>query len=51
VLAPFAIDRLTGSVRFPDLPLELRPMMAEADFIAATASFKSGGTDIWIEYA
>jgi hypothetical protein len=36
--APFAIDPATGHVRFPDLPLELRPLMAEAEFIAATAS-------------
>jgi len=54
VTAPFAIDRLTGSVRFPDLPLELRPMMAEADFIAATASLNRdnlGGKGGWQRYS
>lgn len=37
--APFAIDPATGRVRFPDLPLELHPLMPQADFVAATASF------------
>ena len=52
--APFAIDPVTGSVIFPDLPLELRPMMAEADFIAATSSFNRdnlGANDGWQRYS
>jgi hypothetical protein len=35
--APFAIDPATGRVRFFDLRLELRPLMPETEFIAATA--------------
>jgi len=29
--APFAIDKATGNIRFPDLSLELRPQMPEAE--------------------
>lgn len=36
--APFAIDAVSGHIRFPDLPLEVRPQMPEAEFISATAS-------------
>ena len=36
--AAFAIDAATGNIHFPDLPLELRPQMPEAEFISATAS-------------
>ena len=52
--APFAIDPATGRLSFPDLPLELRAMMAQEDFIAATASFNRdnlGGNDGWQRYS
>lgn len=51
--APFLIDPDTGRVRFPDLGLELRPMMPEAEFIAATASLNRdnlGANDGWQRY-
>jgi len=34
---PFTIDPATGRVRFPDLLLELRPLMPQEEFIAARA--------------
>jgi len=52
--APFAIDPETGRVRFPDLSLELRPLMPQAEFIAATSSFNRdnlGGNDGWQRYS
>ena len=36
--APFVIDAITGNIRFPDLPLQLRPQMPEAEFVSATES-------------
>jgi hypothetical protein len=36
--APFAIDAVSGNIRFPDLPLEVRSQMPEAEFVSATAS-------------
>lgn len=36
--APFAIDPQSGGVRFPDISLEVRPLMPEAEFISATSS-------------
>lgn len=36
--APFVIDALTGNIGFPDLRLELRPHMPEAEFISTTAA-------------
>jgi hypothetical protein len=52
--APFAIDPVTGNIRFPDLPLELRPQMPEAEFISATASFNRDNLGFnagWQRYA
>jgi len=51
--APFSIDPETGRIRFPDLALELRPLMPEADFIAATSSVNRdnlGATGDWQRY-
>ncbi|HLJ27432.1 MAG TPA: hypothetical protein VKY85_12035 [Candidatus Angelobacter sp.] len=51
--APFLIDPETGRVSFPDLSLELRPMMPEADFVTATASLNRdnlGANDGWQRY-
>lgn len=45
---PFAIDPETGHIRFPDFSLQLRPLMPESEFIAATASLNRdnlGGKD------
>ena len=36
--APFTIDPATGRVQFPDLHLDLKPLMPHSEFIAATAS-------------
>jgi hypothetical protein len=52
--APFKVDRETGSLSFPDLPLELRPMMPEAEFIAATARLSRdnlGSNQGWQRYS
>jgi hypothetical protein len=52
--APFAIDAATGNVRFPDLPLELRPQMPEAEFISASASLNRDNLGFnagWQRYA
>lgn len=52
--APFAIDPATGRVRFPDLALELYPLMLEEEFIAASASLNRdnlGGNDGWQRYS
>jgi hypothetical protein len=52
--APFAIDPQTGRIRFPDLSLELRPMMLQAEFIAATVSLNRdnlGANDGWQRYS
>ncbi|HEY6249884.1 MAG TPA: hypothetical protein VI685_07965 [Candidatus Angelobacter sp.] len=52
--APFAIDPETGHVRFPDLSLELRPLMPQSEFIAATASLNRdnlGTNDSWQRYS
>lgn len=52
--APFAIDAATGHVRFPDLPLELRPQMPHAEFIAATSRLNRdnlGANDGWQRYS
>jgi hypothetical protein len=35
--APFAINPETGTIRFPELSLELRSGMPESEFIAATS--------------
>ena len=51
---PFEIDAKTGSIRFPDLPLALRPRMTLAEFIAASASLNRdnlGGDDGWQRYS
>jgi hypothetical protein len=52
--APFSIDPKTGRVCFPDLSLELQPMMPQAEFIAATASLNRdnlGSNDGWQRYS
>jgi len=52
--APFIVDRETGWLRFPELPLELRPMMPEAEFIATTAKLNLdnlGATHGWQRYS
>jgi hypothetical protein len=54
VSAPFTIDPENGRVRFPDLSLELRPLMPQAEFIAATASLNRdnlGANDSWQRYS
>ena len=51
--APFNIDPETGRVLFPDIPLELRPLMPEQEFIAASARLNRdnlGGRDGWQRY-
>ena len=51
---PFVIDAKTGSIRFPDLTLALRPRMTQAEFIAASASLNRdnlGGNDGWQRYS
>lgn len=51
--APFAIDPQTGHIRFPDLSLELRPLMPQAEFIMATSSLNRdhlGANDGWQRY-
>jgi hypothetical protein len=52
--APFAIDPETGRVRFPDLSLELRPLMPQAEFLAASASLNRdnlGANNGWQRYS
>lgn len=52
--APFLIDPETGQVSFPDIPLELRPLMPQTEFIAATASLNRdnlGANDAWQRYS
>jgi hypothetical protein len=52
--APFAIDPETGRIRFPDLSLELRPLMAQPEFLAATSSLNRdnlGTNDAWQPYS
>ncbi|HEV3041540.1 MAG TPA: hypothetical protein VHA33_27500 [Candidatus Angelobacter sp.] len=52
--APFTIDPETGRLCFPDLSLELRPMMPEAEFIAATSKLNRdnlGLTGGWQRYS
>lgn len=52
--APFVIDPATGRVRFPELNLELRALMPEKEFIAATAAFNRddlGSNDGWRRYS
>jgi len=54
VNAPFLIDPETGRVTFPDLALELRPMMPEAEFIAASSSVNRdnlGANNGWQRYS
>jgi hypothetical protein len=51
--APFVIDPETGRLRFPDLSLELRPRMPQAEFVAATLSLNRddlGANDEWQRY-
>lgn len=51
---PFLIDSETGRVGFPEIALELRPLMPEAEFIAATASLNRdnlGANDGWQRYS
>lgn len=51
--APFSINRQTGQVRFPDLDLELRPLMPQSEFIAVTAAMDRdnlSGNDGWQRY-
>jgi hypothetical protein len=54
MMAPFTIDPAAGRVQFPDLHLDLRPLMPHSEFIAATSSlnrdnlgYKSG----WQRYS
>jgi hypothetical protein len=52
--APFAIDPVTGRIRFPGLSLELRPQMTQAEFIAATSRLNRdnlGANDGWQRYS
>jgi hypothetical protein len=52
--APFAIDPVTGRIRFPGLDLELRPRMPQAEFIAATSRLNRddlGANDGWQRYS
>lgn len=52
--APFLIDPETGQIRFPDLHLELRPLMPQAEFIAATSSLNRdnlGSNAGWQRYS
>ena len=52
--APFAIDPETGHVRFPDLSLELRPLMPQSEFIAATSKLNRdnlGANGGWQRYS
>jgi hypothetical protein len=52
--APFAIDPETGRIRFPDLSLELQPLMPQPDFIAATSSLNRdnlGANNVWQRYS
>ena len=52
--APFNIDSETGQVLFPDLSLELRPLMSQQEFIAATATLNRdnlGANDGWQRYS
>ena len=52
--APFAIDPETGRVRFPDLSLELRPLMPQSEFIAATSKLNRdnlGRNNGWQRYS
>lgn len=52
--APFLIDPETGGVSFYDIALELRPVMPEAEFLAATASLNRdnlGANDCWQRYS
>lgn len=52
--APFVIDPETGSVSFPDIALEVHPLMPEAEFIAATARLNRdnlGANDGWQRYS
>jgi hypothetical protein len=51
--APFTIDAESGTVRFPDLPLELRPQMSADKFIAASSRMNRdnlGTNDGWQRY-
>ena len=52
--APFTVDAETGRLHFPDLSLELRPMMPEEEFITATARLNRdnlGLTGGWQRYS
>jgi hypothetical protein len=52
--APFAINPATGHLLFPDLSLELRPHMPQAEFVAATADMNRdnlGASDGWQRYS
>jgi hypothetical protein len=52
--APFAIDPVTGRVHFPDLALDLRPLMPQEEFVAATALLNRdnlGANDGWQRYS
>jgi len=52
--APFTIDPASGSLRFPDLNLELIPGMTEDDFLAATKRLNRdnlGFNDGWQRYS
>src|SRR5262245_31170804 len=52
--APFTIDPITGNIRFPDLPLQLRPQMPEAEFISVTESLNRDNLGFnagWQRYA
>jgi hypothetical protein len=54
MIAPFAIDPVTGRIRFPGLSLELRPQMPQTDFIAATSRLNRdnlGANDGWQRYS
>lgn len=51
--APFEINSATGTIRFPELSLELRSGMPEAEFISATSKLNRdnlGFNDGWQRY-
>ncbi len=52
--APFLVDRETGLLSFPDMPLELSPEMSEEEFISRTAMLNRdnlGANDGWQHYS
>jgi hypothetical protein len=53
VNAPFLIRPESGHIRFPDLHLELHPLMPQAEFITATSSLHrdDGSNGPWQRYS